>query len=542
MLSCMVKNSALIGRNAERKWFVSKNYGYVWSMLRFLYNSDMAKFRYEDFEYFFTNCLSSKYNTINKDECYEEEDYEYLENSREKLLEAAKDIFDDELANPLNFELYHRMYVNWAHINAIRSNAESVLQDTYYYNMNLDPDLEEEQLQKLISRLYTKSTTDIDKRYDAVAPINIDRISSVDIYPTEYDILTEEQKRVNIFWTDDMRPVLRTREASKIIGISKKGKSFFASRMALTIANGLDETWINDKMENVLFHSRKTPVLIVDYEMNKEDYGERLAKTAKEMGLEGNFEKPCVFSVLDARNTTEITLDMVLGTIKEWVRNNPKSLVIIDPFSKFFADFARPGGNENDSASTNKVFGVFDKIMSWDCALMYVAHISGKDSNALNAKIKENRDSLGNVTRGSSGHGDYGGTVFAVVGDDDYRRVLFSCRGAGFTHEESTGNFRRADGVFVPCADPNAIEELKKYKDCSPEIADKIAEYLNGKRKSKGSSLLGNIWKAIPETKDISIRSLKNYFVIVEKDGQSIRDAVIKQRQGFTGNLEDNIE
>lgn len=380
-----------------------------------------------------------------------------------------------------NFDAYYDMFIKLAAVNA-------------YYKLGfVDRDLfdpcagyidgtlvdEQESIDEL-NRLLSNSLDDIHKHFENLFEGAYSISDCNDLVARDSDDLDEEDIGKPIWYFEEGQAgIFNIREAEKIIGASKNGKSTYALELCMRIANGLDVQWMRDDGKIIISHTKETPVLYVDFEMRRGQLQKRIDNIAAVHKIDYK-NKVKTFSVLGCKKPH--TWREIKAFIKRWVRQHPDSLVVLDPWSKILSKVTN-GASENDSNAAYQVFAEFDEIIAEGCCLTYVIHSSAKSDK------KEDTLSAGNNVRGSSAHGDYGATAIYIetAKKKDERTMSLTYRDLGDGGDKYT--FKIIKGVYVPkplSANPktrmfstdekktiNKINELIGDKD---RITDKVLE------------------------------------------------------------------
>ena len=163
-----------------------------------------------------------------------------------------------------------------------------------------------------------------------------------------------------------LRPViidgfLRQGEIMNIIAAPKTGKSWFVLALALHVATGRD--WLG--------HTCKaTKVLIIDNELHRETYSQRLALVMKAMGISRS-ELRERLEILPLRG--KWTSLEYIGSKAEKFREKGYGLIVVDAFYR-----ALPKGTvENDNGAITDLYNMLDRFASMiGCSFALIHHTS----------------------------------------------------------------------------------------------------------------------------------------------------------------------
>nr|DAO03829.1 MAG TPA: Regulatory protein repA [Caudoviricetes sp.] len=379
-----------------------------------------------------------------------------------------------------NFNAYYDMFIKLAAVNA-------------YYKLGfVDRDLfdpcagyidgtlvdEQESIDEL-NRLLSNSLDDIHKHFEHLFE-DANNISDCnDLIPrASSDLDADEERKPIWYFEEGQAGIFNIREAEKIIGASKNGKSTYALELCMRIANGLDVQWMRDDGKIITSHTKETPVLYVDFEMTRPQLQARIDNIAAVHKIDYKNEID-TFSVLGCNRPH--TWREIKNMIKRWVRQHPDSLVVLDPWSKILSKVTN-GASENDSNAAYQVFAEFDEIIAEGCCLTYVIHSSAKSDK------KEDTLSAGNNVRGSSAHGDYGATAIYIetAKKKDERTMSLTYRdlsdgGAKYT-------FHIINGVYVP-KPLSANPKTRMFSTDEKKTINKINELIGDKDRVKDTVL-----------------------------------------------------
>ena len=371
-----------------------------------------------------------------------------------------------------NFDAYYDMFIKLAAVNAYYKLGfvDRSLYDPYagfVDNILVD---EQESINEL-NKFLTNSLDDIHKHFENLFEGAYSISDCNDLVARDSDDLDEEDIGKPIWYFEEGQAgIFNIREAEKIIGASKNGKSTYALELCMRIANGLDVKWMRDDGKVVISHTKETPVLYVDFEMRRGQLQKRIDNIAAVHKIDYK-NKVKTFSVLGCKKPH--TWREIKAFIKRWVRQHPDSLVVLDPWSKILSKVTN-GASENDSNAAYQVFAEFDEIIAEGCCLTYVIHSSAKSDK------KEDTLSAGNNVRGSSAHGDYGATAIYIetAKKKDERTMSLTYRDLSDGGNKYT--FKIVNGVYVPkplSANPKtrmfSADEKKTIKKIEELIGDK---------------------------------------------------------------------
>ncbi len=153
--------------------------------------------------------------------------------------------------------------------------------------------------------------------------------------------------------------LLRQGQTMNIIAATKVGKSWLASQLAFSVANGIDFLGRQCKSGKVL---------LIDYELQPSDLSFRLSRVAIAMNV-------------DLRNIDVMPLRGSPRTINELsvdLKSESYSLVVLDTLSR-----SLPAGiSENENAALVGVYSVIDGIAKSTGAAVAIVHHSTKGSQA----------------------------------------------------------------------------------------------------------------------------------------------------------------
>lgn len=451
LINCFILDANCLDNTFEQSYWSDTGNGMRWKIL-----NDMRERRYksisdDDFikfrnEYYYGSNIEIEYTKVNID----------------------------------NFNAYYDMFIKLAAVNA-------------YYKLGfVDRDLfdpcagyidgtlvdEQESIDEL-NRLLSNSLDDIHKHFEHLFE-DANNISDCnDLIPrASSDLDADEERKPIWYFEEGQAGIFNIREAEKIIGASKNGKSTYALELCMRIANGLDVQWMRDDGKIITSHTKETPVLYVDFEMTRPQLQARIDNIAAVHKIDYKNEID-TFSVLGCNRPH--TWREIKNMIKRWVRQHPDSLVILDPWSKILSKVTN-GASENDSNAAYQVFAEFDEIIAEGCCLTYVIHSSAKSDK------KEDTLSAGNNVRGSSAHGDYGATAIYIetAKKKDERTMSLTYRdlsdgGAKYT-------FHIINGVYVP-KPLSANPKTRMFSTDEKKTINKINELIGDKDRVKDTVL-----------------------------------------------------
>ena len=455
LINCFLLDINLLDNQIEKEYWIDAGNCIRWQILRDMKSRGYTAISYDDFinfrnEYYYGSKIDIEYTKVDLN----------------------------------NFDAYYLMFIKLAAVNGYYKLG---FVDRVLYN----PDagyvdgvlIDEAESTNELNRFLKYSVDDIHKHFEQLLENACNISDCNDLVARDSDDLDEDDIGKPIWYFKEGEPgIFNIREAEKIIGASKNGKSTYALELCARIANGLDVKWLKDNGNVVISHTIATPVLYVDFEMRRGQIQKRIDNIVRVHGIDYK-NKIQTYSVLGSKKPH--SWREIKAFIKKWVRQHPDSLVVLDPWSKIFAKIV-PSGNENDSADAYKVFDEFDEIMAEGCCLTYIVHSSAK-------KSKDKKDdvlSAGNNVRGSSAHGDYGATaIYIETATKPEERTM------SITYRDLEGGdkytFVIKDGVYVP-KPLSGNPKTRQFSTKNKELIEQINSLIGDKDRVKDTVLKNN--------------------------------------------------